>query len=263
MTRTGCGSWCPTSPPRRLPVRAAGSGRAVACGRCARPGAAPADPPRHVRAVGGASPCVAPFLAITGLAAGTTALVVLKAAPGASAGRPDLPTAPAGQPRRAGHRPRRRADAAGTDPAGGPPTSRPSAEPRRDQAAARPPPAGGTEHDERTPTLRGPPPSAAASRPPGGRSPATARADTEYGVRPGADHRLRQPDRRRPSRCELPERASRGPTQHSDDVSQPLRRQRREAVQEQSADLDTVSGATDTSDSYKESLQSAIEQGMI
>ena len=35
---------------------------------------------------------------------------------------------------------------------------------------------------------------------------------------------------------------------------------REEALQEQGADLDTVSGATETSVSYRESLRAAIEE---
>lgn len=187
------------------------------------------------------------MLAITGLAAGTSALVVLKGSPGAGQVAQGLPAdqasvAAAGEP-----------DTAGTAR----PAPRPSA-------------------SGRTPTAR---PGTAVPRSPGARStttrPPTAPRATTSAPKPalrtvsGPDVRYEYGTLRvqitlsgskivNVTGIGLPQSGQSG--QRSDDVQRTYSGTSGEVVQKQSADLNTVTDATATSNAYQQSLQAAIDR---
>ncbi|MEH0974799.1 FMN-binding protein [Micromonospora sp. CPCC 205546] len=191
------------------------------------------------------------LLAITGLAAGTTAMVVLKGSPGTSPVAQDLPVAPAPVvPAPAGPTP------AGEDVPAAPSPERTSASPRPGRTATRAPasrPSGTT----RTPsaprtTTKAPPPA------PTTRTVTGPVVENEYG-------NVQVQITLRGSRIvdvvalELPEETAQS-DQRSEQVDGRYSGSSGLVVQRQSADVDTVSGATATSTSYKRSLQAAIDR---
>ncbi|WBB79826.1 FMN-binding protein [Micromonospora sp. WMMD882] len=194
------------------------------------------------------------LLAVTGLAAGTTLLVVLKGAPEttpvaglAAPERPPVVPAPSGP-------------APGPTPTGGTGSSRPSptATPAADERSTPAP-----TRSARTPTAR-----ATTAVPAPKRTTATPKAATrrtvtgpvvgnEYGnvqvqvVVSGT----RIVDVKA---LELPEETAES-DRRSASVNSRYSGPDGQAVQRQSASLDTVSGATATSDAYRQSLQAAID----
>ncbi|MEV4759424.1 FMN-binding protein [Micromonospora sp. NPDC049559] len=173
------------------------------------------------------------ILAIGGLAASTTLLVAVKGAPAVT------PVAQAGAAGRSG------ASGAPSGPAAGgassDPTAKGSAPPGRSGGAK--PPAGAR--------TTGP-----ANRPPAGPVTVTgALVANEYGnVRVRVT--LNGTDITAVTALELPESTA-DSTRRSASVRSRMGAQ---AVQRDSADLDTVSGATATSDSYRQSLQAALDR---
>ncbi|MEH0823856.1 MULTISPECIES: FMN-binding protein [unclassified Micromonospora] len=188
------------------------------------------------------------ILAITGLAASTSALVVLKGSPGVGQVAQDLP---AGQ--------------ASVAPAAGEPGTAGTVRP-----APRPTASG------RAPAAR---PTTAAPRTPGarsttGKSPAAPRATTSA-PKP-ALRTVRGPDVKyefgtlhvqitlsgsqivNVTGIGLPQSGQSG--QRSDDVQRTYSGTSGEVVQKQSADLNTVTDATATSNAYQQSLQAAIDR---
>ncbi|MFG3554920.1 FMN-binding protein [Micromonospora sp. NPDC047557] len=192
------------------------------------------------------------LFAITGLAASTTALVVLKGSPGATQVAQNLPTA---QP---------------VNPSG--PGVDPSADPAAEPTGAAPKPSGTAD----APTS--PKPTKSTARPSGTRT--TAKAPTA----PRTTTKAPQPTTRRVTGSEVKNEYGYVQVQivvsgnkivdavtlqlpsggesdiHSGDVRSMYNGSGGEVVQKQSANLNTVSGATETSNSYKQSLRAAIEQ---
>ncbi|MFC8848128.1 FMN-binding protein [Micromonospora sp. NPDC057141] len=175
------------------------------------------------------------LLAITGLAAGTTALVVLKGSPGASQVAQDPPVAsPSGgaTPSAAslGAKPRATTPAARTPTARTTTTARPGAAPRATTAAPR-----ATIRRVTGPVV-----------------------ENEYGnvqvqiVLSGT----RIVDA---VALELPQESAQS-DRRSDQVDGRYSGASGQVVQRQGADLDTVSGATATSESYRRSVQAAIDR---
>ncbi|WKU07726.1 FMN-binding protein [Micromonospora sp. HUAS LYJ1] len=192
------------------------------------------------------------LLAITGLAAGTTALVVLKGAPedrqvardlpaGALVGSPDRtdPTIPGATPQRTAATPR--------------PTGRPDATAGRTPAARRTTP-GGDAGTRRTP---------AAGRSTGTAPKPTTRTvtgpvvSTEFG---NVQVRITVSGTRIVDAValELPQGGQ--SDLRSDRVDAAYSGTSGDVVRQQGANLDTVSQATATSDGYRRSLQAALDQ---
>ncbi|WP_435124729.1 FMN-binding protein [Micromonospora tulbaghiae] len=193
------------------------------------------------------------LLAITGLAAGTTALVVLKGAPGAGQATPDVPAAlapvvPGGSAAPGPPSP------TGSAPGGVTPSprasSKPTPKPSADRSAAS---RGGT----RTST------SPAAPRTTTSAPKVTTRTVTgpsvtyEYG---SLQVRITLSGSRivDATAIGLPLGGQSG--QRSDDVQARYSGTSGEVVARQSANLSTVSGATYTSTAYKQSLQAALDK---
>ncbi|MFG1837956.1 FMN-binding protein [Micromonospora sp. NPDC049175] len=197
------------------------------------------------------------LLAITGLAASTTALVVFKGSPGATQVAQNLPTAQPVNPT--------------------PQDVDPGADPAADPAAA--PVAGAPKPSVAPSAPSSPKPGKTTARPPG-----TARPTTKAPSAPRTTTKAPQPTTRRVTgpgvdneygyvqvqivvsgnriveavSLSLP---SGGESDiHSDDVSDRYDGSGGEVVQKQSANVNTVSGATETSNSYKQSLRGAIEE---
>ncbi|WP_346538978.1 FMN-binding protein [Micromonospora sp. DPT] len=189
------------------------------------------------------------ILAITGLAASTSALVVLKGSPGASQVAQDLP-----------------ADQASIAPAAGDPGAaggvRPTPHP---SVSGRAPAARPTSGASRTP---------AARSTTGTRAPAAPRTTTaapkpalrtvsgpiityEYGSL-SVQITLSGTRIVNATGIGLPQSGQSG--QRSDDVQRTYSGTSGEVVQQQSADLNAVSDATATSDAYQQSLQAAIDR---
>ncbi|MGK5742080.1 FMN-binding protein [Micromonospora sp. URMC 103] len=189
------------------------------------------------------------FLAITGLAASTTALVVLKGSPGTSQAAQEVPAAAPASPTPSGAPP---ADAAAPSPTTAA-TGVATTSPRPSRSATRTP-AG------RPTTTRAPAPRV-TSKPP--QQPSTRRVsgpivENEYGnvqvqIVLNGDRIVEALTLELPSGPGETER-------HSDDVRRAYNGTSGEVVRKQGADLDTVSGATETSESYRRSLRAAIEQ---
>ncbi|MGN9890696.1 FMN-binding protein [Micromonospora sp. L31] len=189
------------------------------------------------------------ILAITGLAASTSALVVLKGSPGASLVAQDLP-----------------ADQASVAPAAGDPGTAGGVRPApRPSASGRAPAARPTTGASRTP---------AAQSTTGTRAPAAPRTTTaapkpalrtvsgptvnyEYGSL-SVQITLSGSRIVNVTGIGLPQSGQSG--QRSDDVQRTYSGTSGEVVQKQSADLNTVSDATATSDAYQQSLQAAIDR---
>ncbi|MET8123052.1 FMN-binding protein [Micromonospora sp. NPDC005189] len=194
------------------------------------------------------------LLAITGLAASTTALVVLKGSPGTTPVAQDLPTAEGVVPT--------------------PQAVDPSVDPDAGPAGATPKPSGSADAPV------SPTPSRTTARPSGTRT--TAKAPTA----PRTTSKAPQPSTRRVTGPPVVTADKYGTVQvqivvsgsriieavalllpsggesdiHSGDVRLKYDGTGGEVVQKQSANVDTVSGATETSNSYRQSLRAAIEQ---
>ncbi|MFI7212868.1 FMN-binding protein [Micromonospora maritima] len=193
------------------------------------------------------------LLAITGLAAGTTALVVLKGAPGTGQAAQDLPVAlapvtPGGSAAPDGPTP---AAPGGVTPSAAPSASaKPSAKPSADRKPA----GGGETRTSSAPSA--PKPTTKAPKP-------TTRTVTGPTVtyRYGS---LRVQITLSGSRIvdatglDMPVGGQEG--QRADDVQARYSGSSGEVVAKQSANLNTVSGATYTSTAYKQSLQAAIDK---
>ncbi|MGC4788727.1 FMN-binding protein [Micromonospora sp. DT178] len=190
------------------------------------------------------------LLAITGLAAGTTAMVVLKGSPGTSPVAQDLPAAP----------PPVVPAPAGPTPGGGkvsapPSPARTSASPRPGRTATRAPasrPSATTRAPSAPRTTTKPPPA------PTTRTVTGPVVENEYG---NVQVQITLSGTRIVDvvALELPEETAQS-DQRSEQVDGRYSGSSGLVVQRQSADVDTVSGATATSTSYKRSLQAAIDR---
>ncbi|MFV2111110.1 FMN-binding protein [Micromonospora sp. LOL_025] len=190
------------------------------------------------------------LLAITGLAAGTTAMVVLKGSPGTSPVAQDLPAAP----------PPVVPAPAGPTPGGGkvsapPSPARTSASPRPGRTATRAPasrPSATTRAPSAPRTTAKPPPA------PTTRTVTGPVVENEYG---NVQVQITLSGTRIVDvvALELPEETAQS-DQRSEQVDGRYSGSSGLVVQRQSADVDTVSGATATSTSYKRSLQAAIDR---
>ncbi|MEV5209627.1 FMN-binding protein [Micromonospora sp. NPDC053740] len=195
------------------------------------------------------------LLAITGLAASTTALVVFKGSPGTSQVAQNLPTAQPVNPSGPGAEP----GAPGTDPAAGTPTpsgsAKPSTSPKPGKTTARP---SGTR------TTKAPSaPRTTTKAPQSTNRRVTGDGfENEYGY---VQVQIVVSGSRIVEAVALSLPSGGESDIHSGDVrlaydgtgapGTPS-----EVVRKQNANLNTVSGATETSNSYKQSLRSAIEQ---
>ncbi|PWR13506.1 FMN-binding protein [Micromonospora acroterricola] len=195
------------------------------------------------------------FLAITGLAASTTALVVLKGSPGTTQVAQDLPTAQAVNPTPQDADPSAAPPAPG-NPAGAAPKPSVSAgapsSPKPSRSTARP---SGTRTTAKAPTAP-----RTTSKPP--QQPTTRRVtgpgvDNEYGY---VQVQIVVSGNRIVEAVSLSLPSGGESDIHSGDVRDRYNGTGGEVVQKQSANLNTVSGATETSNSYKQSLRAAIEQ---
>ncbi|MGC4814681.1 FMN-binding protein [Micromonospora sp. DT228] len=193
------------------------------------------------------------LLAITGLAASTTALVVFKGSPAATQVAQNLPTAQPVNPTPQDVDP-------GVDPAAAPvagapkPSVAPSApsSPKPSKSTARPP---GTAR----PTTKAPSAPRTTTKAP---QPTTRRVtgpgvDNEYGF---VQVQIVVSGNRIVEAVSLSLPSGGESDIHSDDVSDRYDGTGGEVVQKQSANVNTVSGATETSNSYKQSLRGAIEE---
>ncbi|MFI6820695.1 FMN-binding protein [Micromonospora sp. NPDC050187] len=191
------------------------------------------------------------FLAVTGLAAGTTLLVVLKGAPEttrvvetAAPERPPVVPTPAG-PTPAGSAP------ASPDRTGAPRTTGKPDEPST-PATTRTPRSAGDRTTVAAPTPR------RTTAPPSGRRTVTGPVvGNEYG---NVQVRITVAGDRIVDvvAVELPEETAES-DRRSSSVDSRYSGTDGEVVRRQDADLDTVSGATATSDAYQQSLQAAID----
>ncbi|WBB75155.1 FMN-binding protein [Micromonospora sp. WMMD1128] len=194
------------------------------------------------------------LLAITGLAAGTTALVVLKGGPGAGpATAGDVPAAlapatPGGTPAPGG------ATAAPSVSASPGSSTKPSAKPSATLSAERKPASrGGT----RTSTAPAAPKTTTKAPKPTTRTVTGSSVSYEYG---SLQVRITLSGSRivDATATGMPLGGQSG--QRSDDVQARYSGSSGEVVAKQSANLSTVSGATYTSTAYKQSLQAAIDK---
>ncbi|SBT48924.1 FMN-binding protein [Micromonospora narathiwatensis] len=190
------------------------------------------------------------LLAITGLAAGTTALVVLKGSPGATQVAQDRPVAEAPIAPDGPSAPTLTPGA--TDPAGG--SVAPSA-----STTARPSPRAGASRTPGTaarPTTAAPKATTSAPRP-ATRTVTGPVVGYKYG---SLQVRITLSGSRivDATALGLPQGGQSG--LRSDDVQARYSGTSGQVVAKQSANLDTVSGATYTSDAYRQSLQAAIDR---
>ncbi|MFI6234010.1 FMN-binding protein [Micromonospora sp. NPDC050784] len=194
------------------------------------------------------------LLAITGLAASTTALVVFKGSPGTTQVAQNLPTAQPVNPSGPGTDPSAAPDAPGTDPAGGAPTpsgsTKPSTSPKPGKTTARP---------SNTRTTKAPSAPRTTTKAP---QSTTRRVtgngfENEYGY---VQVQIVVSGNRIVEAVALSLPSGGESDIHSGDVRNRYDGGGGEVVQKQNASLNTVSGATETSNSYKQSLRSAIEQ---
>ncbi|MER7892512.1 FMN-binding protein [Micromonospora sp. NPDC094482] len=188
------------------------------------------------------------FLAITGLAASTTALVVLKGSPGTSQVAQEVPAGQPVSPTPAGSAP-----PAAESPAPGATPTGVAGSPRPSRSATKAPAS--------RPTTKAPAaPRTTTSKPP---QPTTRRVtgpivENEYG---NVQVQIVLSGNRIVEALTLELPSGPGETErHSDDVRRAYNGTSGQVVRNQSADLDTVSGATETSASYEQSLRAAIEQ---
>ncbi|WBB54361.1 FMN-binding protein [Verrucosispora sp. WMMD573] len=179
-----------------------------------------------------------PLLAITGLAASTAALVVFKAAPGTGQPVREVPAAEGAAPAAGSDETTPQADAAPgpTRSAAGPSRSAASGTPST-PAASRAGPAAATPTAS---TLVGPVVS-------------NEFGDVQVRITVVGDQIVNAAAQRLP-------RGTAQSDQRSDQVDSRYSGAVGMVVERQSADLDTISGATATSDSYRRSLQAAIDQ---
>ncbi|PYC67246.1 FMN-binding protein [Micromonospora arborensis] len=192
------------------------------------------------------------LLAITGLAASTTALVVFKGSPGATQVAQNLPSAQPVNPTPQDVDPS--ADPP-VEPVAGAPTpsvapGTPSS-PKPSKITARP---AGTRTTTKAPsaprtTTKAPQPTNRRVTGPG--------VDNEYGY---VQVQIVVSGNRIVDAVALSLPSGGESDIHSDDVSGRYDGTGGEVVQKQSANVNTVSGATETSNSYKQSLRGAIEQ---
>ncbi|MFE9191168.1 FMN-binding protein [Micromonospora sp. NPDC007208] len=199
------------------------------------------------------------LLAITGLAASTTALVVFKGSPGTSQVAQNLPTAQPVNPSGAGTDPGAAAGAPGADPAGGTPTSSASAKP-----STSPKPGKTTARPSGTKTTKAPSAPRTTTKAP---QSTTRRVtgngfENEYGY---VQVQIVVSGNRIVEAVALSLPSGGESDIHSGDVRDTYDGTGApgtpsEVVRKQNANLNTVSGATETSNSYKQSLRSAIEQ---
>ncbi|MEU8255027.1 FMN-binding protein [Micromonospora inaquosa] len=193
------------------------------------------------------------FLAITGLAASTTALVVFKGSPAATQVAQNLPTAQPVNPTPQEVEPSADPNAPGTDPADGEPTPSKSAD-----SPVSPKPGKTTARPSTTKTTKAP----SAPRTTKAPQPTTRRVtgngfDNEYGY---VQVQIVVSGNRIVEAVALSLPSGGESDIHSGDVRDRYDGSGGEVVQKQNANLNTVSGATETSNSYKQSLRSAIEQ---
>ncbi|MEU3454193.1 FMN-binding protein [Micromonospora sp. NPDC006766] len=195
------------------------------------------------------------LLAITGLAAGTTVLVVLKGSPGASQVVPDRPVAEApvatGAPSTPGPTPA--APDASAHPRGTAPTGSASAKPGAKATAGTP---GATPGSTAKPTTAAPKPSTGAPKP-ATRTVTGPVVSYKYG---SLQVRITLNGTRIVDATALgmPQGGQSG--RRSDDVQARYSGTSGEVVARQGANLNTVSGATYTSDAYRQSLQAALDR---
>ncbi|SCL67607.1 FMN-binding protein [Micromonospora peucetia] len=190
------------------------------------------------------------LLAITGLAAGTTAMVVLKGSPGAAPVAQDLPAErPTVVPAPAGPTP------SGGDTAGTPQPADSTASPRPGRTATR------ASTSRPSATTRAPSAPRTTTKPPPAPTTRTVTGpvvENEYG---NVQVQITLSGTRIVDvvALELPEETAQS-DQRSEQVDGRYSGSSGLVVQRQSADVDTVSGATATSTSYKRSLQAAIDR---
>ncbi|MEV0430454.1 FMN-binding protein [Micromonospora sp. NPDC050495] len=192
------------------------------------------------------------FLAITGLAAGTTALVALKGAPAATQAAPDRPVAeapvvPGGPARPAG---------AGPTPAAGATSAAPGRSVRPSPKASATRGAGSGGGTRTKPATAAPKPTTAAPRP-ATRTVTGPKVSYQYG---SLQVRITLSGSRIVDATALGLPVGGQSGLRSDDVQARYSGTSGEVVATQSADLSTVSGATYTSDAYRQSLQAAIDR---
>ncbi|MEU8155703.1 FMN-binding protein [Micromonospora sp. NPDC048986] len=190
------------------------------------------------------------LLAITGLAASTTALVVFKGSPGTSQVAQNLPTAQPVNPSGPGTEP----GAPGTDPTAGTPTPSGSAKP-----STSPKPGKSTARPSGTRTTKAPSAPRTTTKAP---QSTTRRVtgngfENEYGY---VQVQIVVSGSRIVEAVALSLPSGGESDIHSGDVRNSYDGRGGEVVRKQNANLNTVSGATETSNSYKQSLRSAIEQ---
>ncbi|MBM0235094.1 FMN-binding protein [Micromonospora sp. STR1_7] len=195
------------------------------------------------------------FLAITGLAASTTALVVLKGSPDATQVAQNLPTAQPVNPTGPGADPSVAPGAPGGDPTAGAPTPSVSAKapvsPKPGKTTARP---SGTRTTTKAPSA---PRTTTKAAQPTTRRVTGSGFDNEYGY---VQVQIVVSGNRIVEAVALSLPSGGESDIHSGDVRSRYDGGGGEVVQKQNANLNTVSGATETSNSYKQSLRSAIEQ---
>lgn len=190
------------------------------------------------------------LLAITGLAASTTVMVVLKGSPGATGVAQDLPVErPPVVPAPAGPAP------AGGDASAAPAPTGSTAAPRPGRTATRAP------SSRPSATTRAPSAPRTSSKPPPAPTTRTVTGpvvENEYG---NVQVQITLSGNRIVNvvALELPEETAQS-DQRSEQVDGRYSGSSGLVVQQQSADVDTVSGATATSNSYKQSLQAAIDR---
>ncbi|MGC4855654.1 FMN-binding protein [Micromonospora sp. DT4] len=194
------------------------------------------------------------LLAITGLAASTTALVVFKGSPGTTQVAQNLPTAQPVNPSGPVADPGVAPDAPGTDPAEAPPKPSETADapvsPKPGRTTARP---SGTKTTAKAPTA---PKTTKAPRPTTRRVTGSEEKN-EYGY---VQVQIVVSGNKIVDAVTLSLPSGGESDIHSGDVRSAYNGSGGEVVKKQSANLNTVSGATATSNAYKTSLRAAIEQ---
>ncbi|GLZ60146.1 MULTISPECIES: FMN-binding protein [Micromonospora] len=194
------------------------------------------------------------LLAITGLAASTTALVVFKGSPGATQVAQNLPTAQPVNPTAPGADPSADPAAPGTGPDGEVATPSKTADapvtPKPGKTTARP---SGTKTTTKAPST----PRTTKAAQPTTRRVTGSGFDNEYGY---VQVQIVVSGNRIVEAVALSLPSGGESDIHSSDVRDRYDGSGGEVVQKQNANLNTVSGATETSNSYRQSLRSAIEQ---
>ncbi|TNH25377.1 FMN-binding protein [Micromonospora orduensis] len=196
------------------------------------------------------------LLAITGLAASTTALVVFKGSPGTTQVAQNLPTAQPVNPAGPGADPSLAPDAPGVDPANAAVT--PSAAP---DASTSPKPTKSTARPSGTRTTTKAPSAPKTTKAPQSTTRRVTGPPVDTAGRYGAVQVQIVVSGTRIVDAVALSLPSGGESDiHSGDVRSSYDGSGGEVVQKQNANLNTVSGATATSNAYKQSLRAAIEQ---